>query len=172
MLLAVVMLSVSGLVVWCIGLELLGWLAFIISVGALAVLFIFVLMLFDQHTEPPVLLATLPLWGGCLVASTPELVRPSLASQPSSCIEVVGLDFQQLASVLFSTGAGLVIMLSLVLTLGLFSVDLHAAVSLLSGSSDPSAVWVGLSFYLATLALVWPSLSDPFHLCTLDFFHW
>lgn len=35
-------------------------------------------------------------------------------------------------------------------------------------TQESTALWVGLTFYLWTLALVWPLLADPFLLCTTD----
>ncbi len=45
--LSVVMLFCSAALLWSFGLELLGWLMLIVYVGALAVLFLFVVMLLD-----------------------------------------------------------------------------------------------------------------------------
>jgi NADH:ubiquinone oxidoreductase subunit 6 (subunit J) len=136
MLSAVALMSVASSMAWFLGLELFGWLALTINVGALAILFVFVLMLLDSATSPTLsqsrrstaLVGTLNqsalVWFlmpmGLPMTQAGDAISGSRFAPASSEFVTLGLH-------LSSANPDLVILLSLVLTLGLFTVDTDAA---------------------------------------------
>lgn len=133
LLLSVLLLLFSAVLMWMLGLELLGWITVIVYVGALAVLFMFVLMLMDAPLTERVVgqrfgaLPNLALWMTGWSPTLSAAVQPPVSTVTGARWVPASSEVSTLGHYLFTACPDLVILLSLVLTIGLFAIDIGAA---------------------------------------------
>ncbi len=124
MLAGVVSLGVAAMVLWFVGLEIVGWITLTLSVGAIAVLFVFVLMLTECSPRATMSLGSLAMGALLSQLGLSALVVPStplFAGSPALALPT-GLEYASLGMHMTAFQAHILFGVALILTLGLFAV--------------------------------------------------